>query len=362
MKIQKLIFLWLLLAAVPTSAQLTMALQVPPVGVVQKTQLWNMVLVNAGNTATAEVNITMLNVADHTPVLTAASRSVTLQKGANQLRYTDFSPVAWKYLSGAFSADMNPEGLIPVGNYTVCYAVGGWQGDTYVSLTEDCINLEIQPLSPPVLNTPADKDTLLSLYPQFTWLPPSPLNLFSNLSYDVSVTAVLQGQSALQAVQQNIPFYTAGNLATPISIYPVSAPSLDTARWYAWAVVAKNNNQVVAQSEVWMFYVPGMTKGTEDIAARSYLLLKKEQDAAGVSFIAAGGAGLSFYSYEKEHQAAITFTGPDGSVVRQAKVMVSYGNNFWWFDNKGDFKKNSVYKVSLQDSHRSQYITHFMIQ
>lgn len=360
---RKILLLLLLGIAPGAYAQLTMALQVPPVGVVQKTQLWNMVLVNGSSAAMAiEVNITMLNTADNTPVITASSKSVSLQKGANQLKYTDFSPVTWKYLSAAFSGDMNPEGFISVGTYTVCYTVSTWQGDGYATLTEDCINLEIQPLSPPVLNTPADKDTLLTQYPQFTWLPPAPLNLFTNLSYDIVVTGILPGQSPLQALQQNLPLYSSAGLTTPVSMYPASATALDTAKWYAWGVVAKNNNQTVAQSEVWTFYVPSVQSTLQPAAARSYLMLRKVQEASGTMNVTTDGLGVSFYSYDKEHNAILTVTTADGKVVKELNQTVAYGNNFWWYTLGNQFEKNTLYRVSLQDTRGNTFTATFSIQ
>ena len=51
----------LLFAATVAHAQISMTLQVPPFGVMVKNQLWNMLLVNAGQTTTVRISMTMLD-------------------------------------------------------------------------------------------------------------------------------------------------------------------------------------------------------------------------------------------------------------------------------------------------------------
>lgn len=276
----KLLVLLLLLAGA-AGAQVTLGLQVPPTGVVQKSQLWNMVLVNGSNASCdVDVTITLSSAADNNPVMTATGKLITLTKGARQLKYADFAPVNYKYLSGMFNNDMRPEGFLPVGAYTVCYTVSRWKGDLQEPVAEDCINIEIQPLSPPVLNTPADKEVLTVRTPQFTWLPPAPLQLFGDLSYDLVITRVMDGQSALSAIQQNIPVYNTGRSKNNFLNYPASYTSLDTGVTYAWCVVARNNNQFAAQSDVWTFTVQSAEKQRTDKAGSAYIKLRRDENGA----------------------------------------------------------------------------------
>jgi hypothetical protein len=278
---KKYVLLLLLGIVGKVQAQVTLALQVPPAGVVQKSQLWNMVLVNGNNSNyEVEVSITLLSTIDNNPVLTATGRSVVLSKGAHQLKYTDFTPVNYKYLSPAFNVDLRPEGFLPVGSYTACYTVSRWVSDGFEPLTEDYLALEVQPLSPPVLNTPADKEILETNYPQFTWLPPAPVNLFSDLTYDVVITRVEAGQVPQSAIQQNIPAYNEGRSRTNFLNYPASFKSLDTGITYAWCVIARNNSQFVAQSDVWTFSISGKQLINARKEGASYIRLTREANAA----------------------------------------------------------------------------------
>lgn len=344
-------------------AQLGITVQVPPVGVIQKTQLWNLLLVNAGDVAyDVEVNITVSAAPDNNPVMTGAGKMVHAPKGTTQLRYADFEPVSYRYLSPAFNNDLRPDGFIPVGSYTVCYTVGRWKGDAWEPLTEDCIHLEVQPLSPPVLNTPADKDSIMVLYPQFTWLPPAPLSLFSALTYDLVVAPVLAGQSPEQAIQQNMPVYTEGNLSNVMSVYPASAHALDTSRWYAWAVIARNNRQVISQSEVWTFWVKGGQKTEAELESASLVVLKKEEEAIGVTALPGEKIGIHYYSFDTAYKATLQFVGADGKVIQEVEQQVSYGDNAWRLPLNKTFRANTVYRLQLTTPTRQRYTAAFYIQ
>jgi hypothetical protein len=311
-------------------AQVTLALQVPPAGVVQKSQLWNMVLVNGNNSNyEVEVSITLLSTADNNPVLTATGRSVVLSKGARQLKYTDFTPVSYKYLSPAFNVDLRPEGFLPVGSYTACYTVSRWVSDGYEPLTEDYIALEVQPLSPPVLNTPGDQEVLATSYPQFTWLPPAPLHLFSDLTYDVIITRVEAGQVPQSAIQQNIPAYNEGRNRTNFLNYPASYTALDTGITYAWCVIARNNSQFVAQSDIWTFSVSGKSFTPVHKEGASYVRLSREMNTADA--ICEGEVLVSYQNEAKDTtvQFVITPLGDNKEAVPVAGTLTLVpGQNF----------------------------------
>ena len=157
-----------------------------------------MALIYTGNgTISVSIALTMLGARDNQPVMTALSRPIMLSKGTNLISIKDASPIQYDYLSPVFNVDRDPNGFLPVGNYKVCYTVlqGGGHGEG--PFVEDCLPVEVQPLSPPQLNTPADTSTLEITYPQFSWLPAMPVSLFSNLSYDMLLVEVLPAASVV---------------------------------------------------------------------------------------------------------------------------------------------------------------------
>ena len=190
----------LILMFVMSKAQLSLSVQEPPTGIVQKNQLWNLSLIYSGsNTISVTISITLLNMSDNQPVMTAFSRPITLSKGVKQLKAMDVSPVDYAYVSPAFSR--LTDAFIPVGSYRACYTIYNSDRDAKTIMIEDCINLDVQPLSPPQLTMPADSASIQNPYPQFSWLPPAPPTLFSDLNYDLLVTEVREDQTPGAAIQ-----------------------------------------------------------------------------------------------------------------------------------------------------------------
>jgi len=361
----KKLLLFLLLAASGNtflSAQVTLALQVPPVGVMQKTQLWNMALVYAGNSnIDVFISLTLLSTKDNQPLLRATTRPIVLSRGTKQINAADVSPVQYNYLSPIFNTDRDPNGFLPVGNYKACYTVfkGGEGGEP---LAEDCIPVEVQPLSPPQLNLPADTALLETHYPQFNWLPPSPLNLFSNLTYDMLVVEVLPGQSPSEAIQKNIPFYNISGFKDLVHLYPASNKAFDTARVYAWRIIARNENEFAAQSDVWTFRVATQKIPLLKPASGSYILLKKDNEASsGVNLIKEGTIGIKYYSFDKDHDTQVRFLTADGQIVRTIHQKIAYGDNFIDYTLDHVFQKGKSYLVEITDLQNNKHTASFTI-
>jgi hypothetical protein len=258
-----------------------MTVQLPPVGVLQKAQLWNIVLVSAADLPKhVRITLRLMDAQTNQPVLTGITREITLSKGAKQLQVGDVMPVQYEYLSSTVDRSVN--GMLSAGNYRACYSMYVLEDKTGNQPGEDCIPFAIEPVSPPLLNTPANQSILESRLPQFTWLPPAPLNLFNDLNYDMTMVEVRPGQSPAEAIQQNIPVYRAPRLRNMFVNYPAGAVALDTARQYAWTVVAKNGQMFAAQTEIWTFRIKGVRNHLHE-GSSAYVQLRKELDGAVIN-------------------------------------------------------------------------------
>jgi hypothetical protein len=275
---KKLLLLSIVLLSLMARAQLSMTLQVPPFGVLMKNQLWNMTLINTGSVAlAARLGMTMYDEKTNQPVLSATVPAIIVDRGAKQIQAKDLNPIVYTYTSATIT-DRNPNGLLPVGQYRVCYAIS--TGPKNGSFGETCIELAVDPMSPPLLNTPANEARIYDKSPQFTWLPPTPAGIFSDLSYDLVLVEVLSGQATADAIEQNVPVYSGGFIRDQYLNYATSYTSLDTGRLYAWRIVALNNGQPVAMSDIWTFKVvsPPMPALAPDYSA--YLELRRGLDAS----------------------------------------------------------------------------------
>lgn len=324
----RLIGCLLFLGVTVSQAQVSMTLQVPPTGVMMKNQLWNMLLVNSGSrNVLLRISLVLLDEKTNQPVLTASTIPFMLGKGAKQMQAKDLSPIQYTYNGPASNADRDPNGLLPAGTYQACYTVLNTEKGT-PPLVENCIQVNVDPLSPPLLNTPADEGSLYTAYPQFTWLPPTPIGLFNDLSYDLILVEVQAGQGKADAIQQNIPVYSAGFVKNLYVNYPSSYRALDTSRLYAWRIVALNNGQPAAMSDVWTFRVTTPAKPSLKIKNSAYVSLKRGLDPA----IASAGTTLKL-SYDNDAADTVAtymitnLQDPGNPILQRGQLSLRRGNN-----------------------------------
>jgi len=346
--------------AVKVSAQVALSLQLPATGLVQKSQLWNMVLVYTGEgTISVHINFSLLNARDNRVLLTAATRAFTMSKGTKQITYADIAPVQYNYLSSVSNIDRSPEGFLPFGNFKACYTVFKTDNDAIIPLAEDCMQVEVLPLSPPLLNSPSDAGVIETPYPQFTWLPPAPLNLFSNLNYDLLLVEVLPGQTKEDAIQKNIPVYNTAYCTSPYNNYPASNKSLDTARTYAWKILAKNEDEFVAQSEVWTFKIKGSEKYKAGLASGSYALL--QNDLEGLYVVKGDTLHVKYVSAENSKDAVYVFTDEKQKEIYKNKLFVRQGDNYLDFKTGNRFRAGKIYQLSIAGTNKKKTVLRFSI-
>jgi hypothetical protein len=279
----KLLLSIFMLAGWCLKAQVTMTPFLPPLGLTIKPQLWHMSLINSsGAPVNIQLQMVMTDVGTNQPVLTAQTPIIPLAAGVQMITANDVTPITYTAAPG-YVIDPGPNGFLPVGVFNVCFTLTKWTNDISEQLAEECITTEVEPLSPPQLIQPGDSDRISLRRPFFAWLPPTPINNFSNLLYDWILVEVQTTQSASDAIQQNIPLLTQPNIAFTSFQYPLSMPELDSGKIYAWRVTAKNNNVVVANSEIWSFSIQDNFIDTVSAASKGYYAkLYRSEDAAFV--------------------------------------------------------------------------------
>ncbi|TDX02416.1 hypothetical protein EDB95_3474 [Dinghuibacter silviterrae] len=354
-----LIVLGLLATLLTGKAQVSMTLQLPPVGTLVKNQLWNVLLVNSSNvTLMVRINLVLLDEQTNQPVLTATTAPIALPRGAKQIQAKDLGPIDYTYGNTAYHVDANPNGLLPTGRFQACYRlVNAYKA---APLAESCLQLNVDPLSPPLLNTPSDSGKIYTFYPQFTWLPPTPLGLFSDLSYALVLVQVLPGQTKGDAIQENVPVYNGTFIKTLYLNYPSSFRALDTGKVYAWRIVAMNGTQPAAMSDVWTFRVvapapPRPTRGDD-----SYIALKRSLDASVAS--CSGLLKLTYTNPTRDTLARYTITSlqeAGNPVVQQGLLPLRYGQNFVEVPLAGSYAAHKVYLFQFVNSRNETWSIKF---
>ena len=179
---KKLILLVILMHFFYAQAQLVVNVQLPPSGVIQKSQLWNIQVTNTSlNNVSVTINMTMINNETGEHVLTASTGIVSFIPGNTMLNATALLPIQYNIVSANNTMDGSPEGFLPAGSFTICYDFN-LATVQKASIARECNTVNIEPLSPPQLLLPENQtDIDTSALPQFSWLPPAPLTLFTNL-------------------------------------------------------------------------------------------------------------------------------------------------------------------------------------
>ena len=271
----------ILMLSLLMEGQVTMQLQVPPLGLTIKPQLWNLSLVNASHTAYAvRIEMTMTDISNNQRVLSGSTKTFILGRGAMPIQVKDVVPIT--YNSGTVvSIDPSPDGFLPLGIYNICYTLIRNGKDLDETIAEVCETFEIEPLSPPQLISPADQEKVELLRPMFSWLPPAPVNTFAFLLYDMIVVEVQPTQSPADAIQMNPPVFSRQRITLTNLQYPQAAPMLDTGKVYAWRVSARNNQVLTAHSEIASFTI--VNEKIDNITeqkAMYYSRLQPTEDAA----------------------------------------------------------------------------------
>lgn len=350
-------FLFVIVLFIPLSlvAQISINIQLPPSGVIQKSQLWNLTVINNSPSAlNATISLVLQESQTGMTLFSAITNTIVLPKGVRILSSTDLQPIQYQN-SSAISNN-----YLPVGSFIACYTVTKSSDDPQ-TLAAECTAVNISPVSPPLLVTPMDESVIKTTTPQFTWLAPAPLEMYNNLNFDLTVAEIFDGQLAEEALLYNSPAYHKINLTSTFESYPSTFSKLMHGRSYAWRVVARNGLSAPIQTDTWTFTISNDTIQQTSIS-KSYILLKNESEASGVTYITSREVNIKYYSFDKPYDAIVRIKSADGKVVKQYTQKLKYGDNFFTLNLNYQFVKDKVYRVELIDRQSSLHITLFNLK
>jgi hypothetical protein len=268
------LLLFIIMNTAGAHGQLTVNILVPPSGMVDKQQLWNIILTNTDPTSLSiQVQASFSELSTGQPVFTASTGSMIIGTGTKQLTAATIGQVQYNSVNGNYRIDPGPTGLLPVGSFSVCYS---FLIEKYNKVVQECQPVNIPPLGPLLLNQPSNGSNLKEFHPMFSWLPLSTGQSLTNLKYDLRLVEVLPNQSAADAMLDNAPLFVSHNLSAANYLYTPSAPQLLPGKQYAWRVIATNNLSEITKSETWSFTTNEETPGKPlPLNNPTYIKLKK---------------------------------------------------------------------------------------
>lgn len=327
-------------------AQVIVNLQLPPEGLSIKPQLWNAVLTNTGNTSvTVKIGLSLTDRSNGEQVFSANSGSFLLSQGTTTISANSIMPIEYTLTNYSYNVDPSPDGPLPIGNFMICYEILQERGDAFDNVGEECEAIDILPLSPPYLNTPDNNVEIEETKPLFSWIPPAPLSNFANPTYTLKLVEVLQGQSSIDAIQQNIPILEQSNISQPMLQYPLTSIPLDTGKLYAWQIAVNSNNMPVTTSEVWSFRLKAPEVDHLISTSTSFVQLKRVNE---IPFTVC--SDYLNYQYTNETNDSLVSVTLTDITSRSLKIVISDDENESVLLGQ-NYKKMDLRPLKLQTGH-----------
>jgi hypothetical protein len=352
-------FVYVLLFSLSTlfaRGQVTISVHLPQAGLVQKNQLWNLMLFNSGSsTVQISLALTLRDIRTGQSMVSGTSSIFSLPKGVKQVSPSDLGVIQYTSLQGSAS------NYLPLGNYIACYRVTKFNNDQTDPIAEECVNVSIMPLSPPLLVTPADRSILRTSVPQFTWAPPTPATMFSDLRYELSICEVGESQSPSEALLYNTPVYSRYGTSVSFENYSKAYQTLLPGKTYAWQVVARDGMNFAAPTEIWTFSVASDTTKTV-VDSETYIILQDSDRGYGITTVTGDMLNFKLYHVSSDLTTQATITSSKGRTVDRVKVKLVYGDNYFSLQMNHKFERNETYFIKLNDQANHSYQASFRIK
>jgi hypothetical protein len=340
-------------------AQITLTTQMPNTGILVKDQLWNVIVTNNTNDmVTVRLEIDVTDVLLGQSVLNASTGRILVDRGMKLLSNREVQPILYNYVATEFSGN-----YAPCGSYNIHYRlIKEVPAKEDIPVADEMVRVNVTPLSPPMLTTPSDKAGIETVYPQFTWMPPTPMDMFNPLLYDINVVAIEEGQSAIAAMEVNRPVYFNTNIQNPSEKMPTSFEQLQQGKTYAWQVVARSSSACASPSEVWVFSI-GKDSITKIIEGAAYTKLSRSNTE--VTTAQEGVVKMEYInnSDDKKVKCTVYKAGEKrkaGSKTINFNLKLVNGQNYLSYKINKKLDEKTVYEISLTNSRGEEWLMRFM--
>jgi hypothetical protein len=347
-------------------AQVHIQTTIPTVGLIQKNQLWNIVLVNGTATAIeGRLELVLRDRQSGMELLTAATSYFSLPKGSLSVNINSLNPIQYNYLG--MEPDKTMNGLLAAGPYLACFSFTRSASEKQEILSEECVAFDSEPLSPPMLMFPADSAELDVSPAQFTWTPPLPGAMFNHLQYEILITEIIPGQKAAEALQENMSLYSPAGIDNNFLTYPGSLPAFEKGKWYAWQVIASDDKNYAGKSEVWVFRVKAQVPLSPMAEMTPFVKMKTSNPEKSIA--PDGFLKLAYTNETSDSTAIIELTDLTSSGARQKPISFSVpvkpGENLIQYDLRkmlGTPDETKVYQAVLRNSRGETWYMRFSVR
>jgi hypothetical protein len=339
-----------------------------PNGLVKPDMLWNIIVVNQGQAFDGIIQL-VLKDKNNNQIVNINSTLISFPKGAKTIFPNSVVPVRYTY--NQLSSDQ----WIKVGKYFICYTISKiastpnptFETQTVFEINQnsevianECTELNIEPISPPILNIPADKGNIYETKPVFLWQAPTPFQSFSNLKYEIKLVELQKGQSLNLAIQNNTPIYYNNSIYSTALILPSSLKDLEVNHSYAWQVTAYDQNSYSIKSECWQFNIA--KDSVMDIIDKSpYMHMSSQTATIGTMHQGYIKIYLDNTANDSIANICLREEAANASCIVSTNIHLQAGDNYIVQElaNKVRLSEKKIYQLVWLDSKNRKYILRF---
>jgi hypothetical protein len=325
--------------------QVTIVSQVPAASLIMKDQLWNAVVSNnSNNVVKLRIQLDIRDLEMGHSVLNANTAAFSVAKGIKLITINEVQPVMYNYVSNELGGN-----FLPCGNYRFHFMVIQETDKGDIVVADDLQKINIRPLSPPLLIYPAEKTTITNLHPQFSWVPPGPIQMYNPLLYDFKLVKIEGQQSPSEAMEANVPVYFSDNIVNPVMNLPSSFSSLEKGKKYAWGVIAKSNMSCYTFSAIHQFNIDSSETVKPELPLTSFIKMKRGEYSKTIA--PAGELKISYINDRNESVAKMMIIEPGAKkeVLYETEIKLGIGENLMSYDISRlvKLKEGKVYEFRI---------------
>jgi hypothetical protein len=237
----------------------------------------------------------------------------------------------------------------PAGEYQYC--VAALDPATSELIAQQCMQVMVKMLTPPILVYPSNKETIQEQHPLLTWLSPGPLSSSGQVSYALTLVELYPDQNPFDALLRNRPLLHQKNIPATSFQYPYNSPALAYGKHYAWQVEAMDINGVsYGQTEIWSFTLAhDSATPVQVFNDQSYIDIR--ESAENGAYYAKGLLKIKYTERKFPSTLSYLVFDTDGhAVTKKAVALQALGKDNWYeldFEKELHLKHNQKYRFEL---------------
>jgi len=360
-KIKSILLIALCMAIINTaSSQISIILNKPLSFNVKVSDIFNATLINSDVTTYKMYLIgTIINTKTGQKVVEGRTGIQNYNPGTRSLTESILSPT---YSYGVSSVQQT--GILPYGIYELC--LKAYTSPDNEERGAGCNDVEVTPLSPPLLLSPENASTISTPYPLLIWLAPTPINTGIRVLYDLKLVQIMPNQTSYDALQRNFAQLELKDISTTSQQYPANAMALEEGKTYAWKILAKTSDGgVIGETEVWTFMYANPGANNKPVSPQTYGIVSKSSDKG---YLLISNDTLNFMFNERYNNNVMSFKIYDSKNIEVGetcgiKILKKTGVNIYSIPlSKCDQIQDGFYRLDVLNDKKEIYYLRFKLQ